>query len=376
VRIVRPRRGVETFACCLLALGLAAPAFAAESEPPQRFSVLQLNIWNEGRTVDGGFEKIVEVILAVEADIVAFSEVRNRWWIDWHEKVVARLAARGATYYGMYAGGDVGLISRFPIRSTSFVFDRTGDDQGSVMAYHLELPGGQPLIVCSAHLDYRHYGLNLVRGYSGGNPNFKLLDEDDDGSPDRSSNVEAVLAYNRRSQKDEAIEAFLAFAAREGRNGTPIVLAGDFNDASHLDWVEETRGAFGHNDVVIAWPNTQRLEAQGFVDAYRALYPDPLANPGTTWPAPAFGKGSTSWVPLSDERDRIDYVLFKAETLRPTAGFIVGPRGTFAYDEPTANVGSDRFVAETLPWPSDHKGVLIEFEYTPPAKSANDPPSP
>ncbi len=372
-------RGISTPICLLVLAGLAGLGPSAHNPEPQRFTVLQLNIWNEARTIRGGFDKIIDVILAADADIVAFSEVRNRWWRDWHERVVERLGSRGASYHGTHVGGDVGLISRFPIRDTAIVFDETDDDQGSIMAYRVELPGKRPLIVCSAHLDYRYYGLNLVRGYSGGYPDFERLDVDEDGNPHHSSDVDAVLAYNQRSRKDEAVEAFLDFAASEAQRGVPIVLAGDFNDGSHLDWVEKTRDSFGHNGLVISWPNTRRLEERGFLDAYRMLFPDPLANPGITWPAPAFGKKSTSWVPMSDERDRIDYILFSNRadggntkgTLRPIAGWIVGPRGTFAYDQPTANVGHDLFRADELPWPSDHKGVLIEFEYTP-AAAPND----
>lgn len=361
----RRRRTGLVLALCSMIAGLAATASAEDSGGPLRFRVLQFNIWNEARAIDDGFEKVVDAILAADADIVAFSEVRNRWWRDWHRRVVARLASRGSTYYGTYGGGDVGLISRFPILETSVVFDATDDDAGSIVAYRLELPGKRPLIVYSAHLDWRYYGLNLVRGYAGGIPNFKILDADGNGDPDRSSDVGAVLAYNQRSKKDEAIEAFLAFAARD-LNGVPIILAGDFNDGSHLDWVAENRNHFGHNDLVIPWPNTRRLEESGFLDAYRALYPNPLTHPGTTWPAPASGKGSTSWVPLSDERDRIDYIFYKSPSLQPTEGFIVGPRGTFAYGQPVANEGDDRFIGEALPWPSDHKGVLIEFELTSP----------
>jgi hypothetical protein len=345
-------------------------ATTAAAEAPERFSVLALNIWNEARTIRGGFDKVIDVIRASDADIVVFSEVRNRWWRDWHERVVERLASHGSTYHGTFVAGDVGVVSRFPIRDTSIVFDQTGDDQGSIVSYRLELPGGHPLIVCPAHLDYRYYGLNLVRGYHGGDPDFEVRDVDQDGRPDASSDVAAVLAYNQRSQKDEAIGAFLEFAAAEERKGVPIILAGDFNDGSHRDWVPATRRSYGHNGLVIPWPNSRRLEDSGFLDAYRVLFPDPLANPGLTWPAPAFGTESTSWAPLADERDRIDYILFRSGTLRPTAGAVVGPRGTFAYGELAEDTSSDRFVADELPWPSDHKGVLIEFEYVPRASRA------
>lgn len=129
----------------------------------------------------------------------------------------------------------MGLVSRFPIASTVAVFDDTKTDSGSMMAYRLSCPGGREVTVCSAHLDYKHYALNLVRGYHGGEPDWKVIDDDHDGVPDRGTDAVAILQYNRESRRGAAIDAFIAFAQAERTAGHAVVLAGDFNEASHLD---------------------------------------------------------------------------------------------------------------------------------------------
>ena len=89
------------------------------------------------------------------------------------------------------------------------------------------------------------------------------------------------------------------------------------------------------------------------------MYPDEVLNPGISWPAVATGVGTTSWTPLSDERDRIDYVFYKGEGVTATAAAIVGPVGSYAYNVvTTTGNGNDIFEASTMPWPSDHKAVV------------------
>lgn len=339
-------------------------AFSAPQTPAATLRVLQFNVWQEGTSVDGGLEKIADVIVQSRADVVAFSEVRNYRGEDWHGKILAALKFRAPErdFHGKYAGGDVGLVSLYPITSTVPVFDKTKGDTGSVMAYLLALPGGREITVCTAHLDYKHYALNLVRGYNGGDPDWKMRDANGDGEPDCLTDSETLLAYNRKSGRGPAIAAFLSFAKTERDAGRPVILAGDFNEASHLDWTERAKDFAGHYGAVVPWENSIVLEKAGFRDAWRVLFPDEVKHPGFTWPATAFGKKSTSWAPKSDERDRIDFIHHTAD-LRPVRAWIVGPRTCFIGGEKVDDPGEDKFLCAEMPWPSDHKGVLVEFSY-------------
>jgi endonuclease/exonuclease/phosphatase family metal-dependent hydrolase len=313
--------------------------------------------------VAGGVEKIAAAIIESKADVVAFSEVRNYRMEDWHNKILAALKAKApeTNFYGQFVGGDVGLVSRWPIAATSSVFDQTKADTGSVMAYRLKSPAGGEVTVCSAHLDYKHYALNWVRGYYGGEPGWKMIDENSDGLPDRKSDAGAILEHNRQSKRGAAIGAFLEFAKAERGSGRPVILAGDFNEGSHLDWTEKAKDFAGHYGVALPWDNSIALTKAGFRDAWRVVFPDEVRNPGFTWPATAFGKKTTSWAPLSDERDRIDFI-YGSETLIPKRAWIVGPRTCFVGERKVDDTNEDPFLCANLPWPSDHKGVMVEYE--------------
>lgn len=329
------------------------------ADAPNTFSVVQFNVWQEGTSVPDGLSKIADVLIASGCDIATFSEVRNYHGKDWHTKLVAELRKKGnTTLDGRFGGGDVGLVSRFPIESTESI--DTGS--GSITAYRLRLPDKRLLTVCSAHLDYKHYGLNLIRGYKG-EGDWGLMDADKDGVPDRITDAKKVLAYDMGSQRPAQIAAFLAFAAKERAAGHDVVLAGDFNEASHLDWTPRAAKEMpGHYGVAIKWSSTATLAAAGYADGYRKVFPDEVAYPGFTWPAVADIPHTTCWAPKSDERDRIDFIFYKGDHIEAVDAAIVGPKKTYAVNVATDNPGKDPFVCDTLPWPSDHKAVKVVFE--------------
>jgi len=340
----------------ILVLAFAVCVSCCAAEP---LRVLQFNVWQEGTSVENGFEKICNVIIASKAHVVCFSEVRNYKDIDWTTRVVEALARKNQKFYGKFGGGDVGLVSVFPIEETKVVYDATKGDSGSIVAWRLKRLTGERLIVASAHLDYKHYGLNLIRGYNGGDPDWKIREADANGKPVPLTDAAAVLAFNNRSKRVEAIQSFLKSALEWENRNLPVVLCGDFNEGSHLDWTALAKNEFGHNGVVIEWPCTRLLAEAGFADAWRAIHADEVKRPGFTWPAPVPGKKSTSWANKSDERDRIDFIFAKG--LKATGAWVVGPKKTICRDEPAADPDADSILLDELPWPSDHKAVLIQF---------------
>lgn len=56
---------------------------------------------------------------------------------------------------------------------------------------------------------------------------------------------------NRASTRDEAVAAFLEEVSRE--QADLILLAGDFNEPSHLDWTDVTCGMWDHNGCIVPW---------------------------------------------------------------------------------------------------------------------------
>ncbi|MEM8711551.1 MAG: endonuclease/exonuclease/phosphatase family protein, partial [Planctomycetota bacterium] len=273
--------------CCFAAFS-ATNEFATAAPPKaaDHVRVLTFNLWQEGTSVEGGFEKIVDVVVASRADLVALTEVRNYGGKDLHERLLAACKAKGVSYRGVFAGGDVGLLSRFPIVGTEVASDDGEAQAGPIMAYSIELPGGKAACVCVAHLDYRNYAAYLPRGYDGNS--FQMIDRDGDGEPDPITRVSDIQRMDEASSRDEAVKAFLRYAKTRKRNRIPVILTGDFNEASHLDWTRATRDLWDHNGVVMPWENSTRLAKGGFIDAWREVHSDPVKRPGHTWPSSAF----------------------------------------------------------------------------------------
>lgn len=325
-------------------------AFAAGRCKTTRITVLQWNIWQEGTQVEGGYDAIVEELLRLRPDFVTFSEVRNYHGTNFIARLIQDLEKRGETYYG-FRSYDSGLLSRHPITDSLTVFPER-NDHGSIYRL-LSTVEGKKVAVYTAHLDYLNDAYYDVRGYDGSTWREIPIPTD----------AEEVLRRNALSQRDEAIAAFLRQAALDEEAGYSIILGGDFNEPSHLDWTEATRYLYDHHGLVIEWPQTKSLEKAGFTDAYRRLYPNPLTHPGFTFPTdnPAVDIQRLTWTPLADERERIDYLFFKGKNMTVESCQIFGPRGSIAYGKRTTGTTNEPFLPPLGTWPTDHKGLYAVF---------------
>jgi endonuclease/exonuclease/phosphatase family metal-dependent hydrolase len=124
--------------------------------------------------------------------------------------------------------------------------------------------------------------------------------------------------------------------ANEVKPGEPVFWTGDFNVPSHLDWTPAAKDL--HGGYVVPWPVSAMLDGAGFLDAYRVVHPDPVAQPGITW---------TPSKPLDDPEevhDRIDFVYLRGD-VRVEEAHVVGE------SEELADIVIEEF-------PSDHRGVV------------------
>ncbi len=324
-----------------------------EPVPPAyhgKLKLFSLNVWINGSKVADGVNKIADLVIASDADIVAFTEAA-----DFLSKILPALAAKGVTNYVGEVDGDRMLISRFPINSVSNI-------GYGLSAFKIDLPTELPLTVVVAHLQYTHYAVYLPRGYNGGAAPYGgwgMIDSNPaDGVPDYISDVAEILSYDLTSARDEDIAAFIAYAAPLTASGEDVVLMGDFNDVSHLDWVDSTRNMFGHNDLVVPWNGSVNLASNGWIDVYRECHPNPVTHPGLTWPSEAFGKGSTSWTPASDERDRIDFIYYNKQNMNAHDAAVAGSAFYYKFGVKNELESDDTFMFSDMDWPSDHKGVF------------------
>ena len=315
--------------------------------------VFSLNVWVNGSSVSDGVNKVADLVIASDADIVTFVEANSSFL----SSLISTLSSKGITNYFSGNLGDRSIISRYPIVETNAVHN-------SITAFKTMLKPDMPLTVCVAHLDYTHYAVYLPRGYNGGAAPYAgwdMIDDNGDGIPDYVTNITDILNYDLQSTRDEALDAFLTFSSSLTSAGEDVMLLGDFNDCSHLDWTDATKDQFGHQGLVIPWNGSVNLATNGWIDTYRECHPNPLTHPGLTWPSEAFGKGSTSWAPKSDERDRIDYIYYNKQKLNAKNSYVAGSPVYYKFNVKDTLQSDDLFLFAQMPWPSDHKGVVTTF---------------
>lgn len=332
---------------------LLLSALSANSKKAGEFTVLQWNVWQEGTSVPGGYDAIINEIVRLKPDFVTFSEVRNYNKSNFSARVLSSLREKGLTYYSFYSY-DTGLLSKHPITDSLTVFPENGD-HGSIYRL-LATVNGRKVAVYTAHLDYLDCAYYNVRGYDGST--WKEIP--------KPQTVEEVLKVNTDSQRDDAIKLFIDQAHKDMANGYSIILGGDFNEPSHRDWLETNKDMYDHNGMVIPWTVTTLLEEAGFIDSYREIYPDPLTHPGFTYPSDnlLIAPEKLTWAPKADERDRIDFIFYQGKRLQAEKAIIFGPKSSIVRSQRVKETSKDKFLLPKGVWPTDHKGLLVTFRFT------------
>lgn len=124
---------------------------------------------------------------------------------------------------------------------------------------------------------------------------------------------------------------------------SPVLIGGDFNTMSHLDWDARFADAPGHEGLALDWPTTQLFSDAGFVDTFRHVHPDVRRYPGRTMDA----VHGYLYAP-----DRIDFLLARGDDVR-----VLGSR-TLTERMP-AHRGSR--LADSYPFYSDHAAVVTDL---------------
>lgn len=141
--------------------------------------------------------------------------------------------------------------------------------------------------------------------------------------------------------------------------GEPIVMTGDFNEPSHLDWTERfARNGFDrwHKNstsvplnMAMPWAGSQLLQQAGLADAYRRVHTNEVSHPGATF-TPAYPPGTPGRKPIADQvHARIDRIYFSPQHMKVVDAKVIGEKGRW----------SDTVYASK--WPSDHRAVLATF---------------
>ena len=156
-----------------------------------------------------------------------------------------------------------------------------------------------------------------------------------------------ILEWDDAGTRDDEIRTILGVLkpVMAEADSIPVVMGGDFNSHSHLDWTEATKDMYNHGGAVVRWTVSKEMQDANFKDSFREINSDPVRNIGTTWLTDADSLETVN------RYDRIDYIYYTGKTIKAVE--------SQCYDhvlgEPFTFKGEDFF------YPSDHGFVLTTF---------------
>ncbi len=256
--------------------------------------VLAWNIWHGARHpgIEKGVQQAVDFIKHTQADVITMQETYGSGPI-----IADRLG-----YYFYLRSSNLSVMSRYPIETTHDLYEpfRFG-------GVTLRLSEEQQINVFSLWIHYL--------------PAWRR------DSRAEGATAEALIEgewKTRASELRDILKQLKPFV--ETSDEVPLIVGGDFNSPSTLDWTEAT--ADWHNDLVVDWPVSRQMLDLGFTDTYRAIHLDP-----TKQKVHDLFEGDARRITY-----RIDYIYTHGQGITPTASQMMNTHnGT---------------------WPSDHPAVL------------------
>ncbi|MDP1561137.1 MAG: endonuclease/exonuclease/phosphatase family protein [Pirellulaceae bacterium] len=305
-----PTRLFESLCVVVIAWICAAPAFAhpqavPQADPPatatsNSLKVMTWNIWRGGRE-DGkeiGPGRVVDVIRHSGADLVAMQETYGSG-----ERIAKELG-----FHFHPRGTNVSIFSRYPVLEDLSVFEEFKcvgalvdvPNIGRVAFYSIWLPYAEDIWL----------------------PEIRAKSDD-----------QAMIAATQPSADDlqKMLAAIQERLADPKYRDVSLVIAGDFNSMSHLDWNSIAMEQYGR---VIRWPTSHLMTAAHFRDAWRETHPKVDRATDATW-SPRFPE---------QEQDRIDFIYYRSANLHA--------------------VDSQRIRTHAELFPSDHAAVVATLEVT------------
>lgn len=268
------------------------------------FRVLDWNIWHGGNHLGyTGVERVAELIKAANPDVVAMQEGYGS-----QERIAAMLGLNLQTHS---PDDNLALFSRYPIRQVPAT--ETFKSNPGIITF----PNGQEILVNSSWIRYaykpEYTGKYPQQGYD---TNTWIAEDSILGLKDMTVILE----------KDT-----YPYIAPD----MPVIIAGDFNSFSHLDWTAAAAPLHcGYGRV--NFPISRYMLQNGFTDSFREMHPDEVARPEGTF-AVIFGYLQTG---------RIDFIYYKPGKIQAVSSKII--RSVPEIDDV---------------WPSDHAAVVTTFKW-------------
>ncbi|MBS2212974.1 endonuclease/exonuclease/phosphatase family protein [Carboxylicivirga mesophila] len=245
----------------------------------EQFKVMTWNIW-DGAVHDGrfvGVKRITEIIEQADVDIVVLQKSGQ----------AAPFIADALNYKLYQRSNNLTVLSRFPIINAHNVFQPE-----TVGCIELSLPNEKSLFICPINLN--------------ATPNLSAYIQS--GVADTDSILQWESAT--RGKESQFILSELNYQITNA-NKKPIIIAGDFNSGSHLDWT--AKNARHNYGLTIAYPTTLNFEKNGLIDTYRRKHPDETKHFGYTI-SPRFD---------SIMKNRTNFIYYKGQQLKPVDSYLI-----------------------------------------------------
>lgn len=296
--------------------------------------VMTLNTFHAGVAVENGVIKMAKHINLVNPDIVTLQEI-NQAGAD------ALLTQMGSQWIQCSMPQTYWLDSAI-ITKKSIAKKYTSVEGFSNIGCQIQIADNPKTYVnvWNIHLNFRDYGpYKACIQPVAGNVKELLSKEYSSPYPGLISRVDSIVNLLNHPP-------FLNNRFNTGQE--PLILTGDFNVPSALDWTDPTKGR--HCNWVVEWPVSRILMDNGFVDSYRKVYPNPLTQPGITWsPVNFYYDPNKAYL---EPQDRIDFIYYRSSKMSAVSS------RTYVGTQPIHYLPNNY----RNDWPSDHAAVITDFD--------------
>ena len=284
--------------------------FAQKTE----FKVMAWNILRSGNQIENGVDNVADMIKEINPDIVLMVETYG-----------------SGPYIAKKNGYNFHLVAK---EGTAL------DDKSVNLSIYSKFPFGERI-----DTDYPFFlgGIEIfinnkkVRFFS----NWFHYQPWNNKPEDMGKTVQELLEWERTEHRYNMIQKVLPYFEKYAKesDSIPIIVGGDMNSPSHLDWSEKTKKI--HNGLVVPWYSTKVFEDLGFTDSFREKNPNPIKYPGITWDHKE-----------RDDSHRIDYIFYKGKKLKSTQS-----KTYMQFFNEQIEINNKRFA-----YPSDHGIVVTTFK--------------
>ena len=284
--------------------------FAQKTE----FKVMAWNILRSGNQIENGVDNVADMIKEINPDIVLMVETYG-----------------SGPYIAKKNGYNFHLVAK---EGTAL------DDKSVNLSIYSKFPFGERI-----DTDYPFFlgGIEIfinnkkVRFFS----NWFHYQPWNNKPEDMGKTVQELLEWERTEHRYNMIQKVLPYFEKYAKesDSIPIIVGGDMNSPSHLDWSDKTKNI--HNGLVVPWYSTKVFEDLGFTDSFREKNPNPIKYPGITWDHKE-----------RDDSHRIDYIFYKGKKLKSTQS-----KTYMQFFNEQIEINNKRFA-----YPSDHGIVVTTFK--------------